>query len=57
VVERFKGEPTFGHLTMKDVVRSKIAELATKLLKPRERRARLEPLRTGGDGTSRRAYC
>jgi PhoH-like ATPase len=32
VVERFKGEPTFGHLTMKDVVRSKIAELATKLL-------------------------
>jgi len=32
VVERFKGEPTFGHLTMKDVVRSRIAELATKLL-------------------------
>lgn len=32
VVERFKGEPTFGHLTMKNVVRSKIAELAAKLL-------------------------
>jgi PhoH-like ATPase len=32
VVERFKGEPTFGHLTMKDVVRSRIAELAAKLL-------------------------
>ena len=31
-VERFKGEPSFGHLTMKDVVRSRIAELATKLL-------------------------
>lgn len=32
VVERFKGEPTFAHLTMKDVVRSRIAELAAKLL-------------------------
>lgn len=32
VVERFKGEPTFGHLTMADVVRSRIAELAAKLL-------------------------
>jgi PhoH-like ATPase len=32
VVERFKGEPTFAHLTMTDVVRSKIAELAAKLL-------------------------
>lgn len=32
VVERFKGEPTFAHLTMSDVVRSKIAELAAKLL-------------------------
>jgi PhoH-like ATPase len=32
VVERFKGQPTFAHLTMKDVVRSHIAELAAKLL-------------------------
>ena len=32
VVERFKGEPTFAHLTMQDVVRSRIAELAAKLL-------------------------
>ncbi|HUR33382.1 MAG TPA: PhoH family protein [Vicinamibacterales bacterium] len=32
VVERFKGEATFAHLTMKDVVRSRIAELAAKLL-------------------------
>lgn len=32
VVERFKGEPTFAHLTMNEVVRSKIAELAAKLL-------------------------
>lgn len=32
VVERFKGEPTFAHLTMSDVVRSRIAELAAKLL-------------------------
>ena len=32
VVERFKGEPTFGHLTMTNVVRSKVAELAAKLL-------------------------
>jgi PhoH-like ATPase len=32
VVERFKGEPTFAHLTMTDVVRSRIAELAAKLL-------------------------
>ena len=32
VVERFKGEPCFGHLRMTDVVRSKIAELAAKLL-------------------------
>ena len=32
VVERFKGEPTFGHLTMTNVVRSKIAELAARLL-------------------------
>lgn len=32
VVERFKGEPSFAHLTLKQVVRSKIAELAaTKL--------------------------
>jgi PhoH-like ATPase len=32
VVERFKGEPCFAHLRMSDVVRSKIAELAAKLL-------------------------
>lgn len=32
VVERFKGEPTFAHLTMSEVVRSRIAELAAKLL-------------------------
>jgi PhoH-like ATPase len=32
VVERFKGESCFAHLTMKDVVRSRIAELAAKLL-------------------------
>jgi PhoH-like ATPase len=32
VVERFKGEPTFAHLTMTDVVRSKIAEMAARLL-------------------------
>ena len=32
VVERFKGQPTFAHLTMKDVVRSRIAEMAARLL-------------------------
>jgi PhoH-like ATPase len=32
VVERFKGEPCFAHLTMKEVVRSRVAELAAKLL-------------------------
>ncbi len=32
VVERFKGQPCFGHLRMQDVVRSKIAEMAAKLL-------------------------
>ncbi len=32
VVERFKGQSSFAHLTMTDVVRSRIAELATKLL-------------------------
>jgi PhoH-like ATPase len=32
VVERFKGQSSFGHLTMKDVVRSRIAELAATLL-------------------------
>lgn len=32
VVERFKGEPCFAHLTMHEVVRSRIAELAAKLL-------------------------
>ena len=32
VVERFKGEPSFAHLSMTDVVRSKVAELAAKLL-------------------------
>jgi len=32
VVERFKGEPAFAHLTMREVVRSQIAALATRLL-------------------------
>lgn len=32
VVERFKGEPAFAHLTMREVVRSEIAALATRLL-------------------------
>jgi PhoH-like ATPase len=32
VVERFKGESCFAHLTMQEVVRSRIAELAAKLL-------------------------
>jgi len=32
VVERFKGESCFAHLTMKEVVRSRIAEMAAKLL-------------------------
>ena len=32
VVERFKGQPTFAHLTMGEVVRSRVAELAAKLL-------------------------
>lgn len=32
VVERFKGEPTFAHLTMKQVVRSQIAQLAATRL-------------------------
>ncbi len=32
VVERFKGEPSFAHLTMTEVVRSRIAEFAAKLL-------------------------
>jgi PhoH-like ATPase len=32
VVERFKGEPTFAHLSMRDVVRSRIAELAANRL-------------------------
>ena len=32
VVERFKGESGFAHLTMRDVVRSRIAELAARLL-------------------------
>ena len=32
VVERFKGEPSFAHLTMHEVVRSRIAEMAAKLL-------------------------
>jgi len=32
VVERFKGQPSFAHLTMKEVVRSRIAELAAQLL-------------------------
>lgn len=32
VVERFKGEPCFAHLTMHEVMRSKVAEMAAKLL-------------------------
>jgi len=32
VVERFKGEACFAHLSMRDVVRSRVAELAAKLL-------------------------
>ena len=32
VVERLKGEPCFAHLTMGEVVRSKVAELAARLL-------------------------
>jgi PhoH-like ATPase len=32
VVERFKGQPSFGHLSMREVVRSRIAELAATLL-------------------------
>jgi len=32
VVERFKGEPTFAQLTMTDLVRSRSAELAARLL-------------------------
>ena len=32
VVERFKGQQSFAHLTMKDVVRSRIAEMAARLL-------------------------
>ncbi len=32
VAERFKGESCFAHLTMKEVVRSRVAELAAKLL-------------------------
>ena len=32
VVERFKGESCFAHLSMQEVVRSRIAELAAKLL-------------------------
>jgi PhoH-like ATPase len=32
VVERFKGQPTFAHLTMHEVMRSRIAEMAARLL-------------------------
>jgi len=32
VVERFKGEPTFAHLTFTEVVRSRIAAVAARLL-------------------------
>ena len=32
VVERFKGEPTFAHLTLTEVVRSRIAAVAARLL-------------------------
>ena len=32
VVERFKGQPSFAHLTMHEVMRSRIAEMAARLL-------------------------
>jgi hypothetical protein len=32
VVERFKGEPAVDHVTMREVVRSEAAALATRLL-------------------------
>lgn len=32
VVERFKGQSCFAHLTMQEVVRSRIAEMAARLL-------------------------
>ena len=32
VVERFKGQPCFAHLTMHEVMRSRIAEIAARLL-------------------------
>ena len=32
VIERFKGQPCFAHLTMHEVMRSRIAELAARLL-------------------------
>jgi PhoH-like ATPase len=32
VVERFKGQPCFAHLTMHEVMRSRVAELAARLL-------------------------
>jgi PhoH-like ATPase len=32
VIERFKGEPSFAHLTMQQVMRSRIAEMAATLL-------------------------
>jgi PhoH-like ATPase len=32
VVERFKGQPCFAHLTMHEVMRSRVAEMAARLL-------------------------
>ena len=32
VVERFKGQPCFAHLTMSEVMRSRVAEMAARLL-------------------------
>ena len=32
LIEKFKGKPMFGHITLERTVRSPLAELATKLL-------------------------
>jgi len=32
VIERLKGQPMFGHITMEKSERSKLAEIAAKLL-------------------------
>ena len=32
MIEKFKGNPMFGHMTMERTVRSPLAELATQLL-------------------------